>query len=167
MIQAGEHQNKPLISITNGEMLGEVKDLYLDRELTQMKAVLAGTEGFISRHALVIARPHVQVYGLDVWLIAGEHTVVPLENVADSDSFVLAGNLRGREIQTEGGTKIGVIGDVLLDDEARVLGFALQKVHIQGPLAERRAIARSAITDTGSKGKPMLTVLEQAEAALL
>ena len=47
-----------------------------------------------------------------------------------------------------------------------MLGFALQKVYVQeGPLAERKNIARSAIVDVGSKDTPMLTVLAQAEAA--
>jgi len=166
MIRAGEHQGKLLISITNGEKLGEVKDLYLDSELTQVTAALAGEEGgLFSREALLIARPDVQVFGVDAWLIAGANTVVRLENIAGGDAFVKLSDLRGREIQTEGGTGIGTVGDVLLDAEARVLGFALQKVHVPGPLAERKAIARSAIVKVGSKDTPMLTVLAQAEAA--
>ncbi|MBN1922001.1 MAG: PRC-barrel domain-containing protein [Anaerolineae bacterium] len=168
MISAGEHQGKLLISITNGEKLGEVKDLYFDSELTKVAAVLAGNEGgLFSREALLIARSDVQVYGVDAWLIAGANTVVRQENVVDADAFVVLSDLLGREIQTEGGTKIGTVDDVLLDVEARVLGFALHQVYVQGPLAERKAIARSAILNVGSKDTPMLTVLAQAEAALI
>ena len=167
MISAGEHQGKLLISITNGEKLGEVKDLYFNSELTRVTAVLAGDEGgLFSKKALVITRPDIQVYGVDAWLIAGADTVVRLENIPDADTFVILSSLRGREIQTEGGTKIGAVGDVLLDTEARVLGFTLQKVYVlEGPLAERKDIARSAIVDVGSEDTPMLTVLAQAEAA--
>ena len=167
MISAGQHQSKLLISITNGEKLGEVKDLYFDSELTKVTAVLTGSEGgLFSRKDLAITRPDIQVYGVDAWLIAGVNTVMRLENIADVDTFVTLSDLRGREIQTEGGTKIGTVSDVLLDVEARVLGFALQNVYVQeGPLAERKNIARSAILDIGSKDTPMLTVLAQAEAA--
>ncbi len=166
MINAGEHQGKPLISITNGQKLGEAKDLYFDGDLTRVTAVLAGGEGgLFSRKDLVITRSNVQVYGVDAWLIAGAETVVRLENIIEVDTFVTLSSLRGREIQTEGGTKIGTVGDVLLDAEARVLGFALQKVYVQGPLAERKAIARSAILNVGKKDTPMLIVLAEAEAA--
>ncbi len=166
MISAGQHQSKLLISITNGKKLGEVKDLYFDRDLTKVTAVLTGSEGgLFSRESLVITRPDIQVYGEDAWLIAGVDTVVRLENVADVDTFVTLSDLRGREIQTEGGTMIGTVGDVLLDVEARVRGFTLQKVYVQeGPLAEQKNIARSAIVEVGSKDTPMLTVLAQAEA---
>lgn len=45
-----------------------------------------------------------------------------------------------------------------------MLGFALGKVHMRGPLAERKTIARDAITTLGSKEKPMTTVVEQAKS---
>jgi uncharacterized protein YrrD len=168
MISAGEHQGKLLISITNGEKLGEIKDMYFDSELTRVTAVLAGSEGgLFSKKDLVIARPDIQVYGVDAWLISGADTLVQPENIADADTFVTLSDLRGRELETEGGTKISTVGDVLLDAETRVLGFTLQKVHIQGPLAERKAIVRNAIVDVGSKDTPMLTILADAEAAAI
>ncbi len=167
MVNAADHQNKPLISITNGKKLGEVRDLYLNSELTKVVAVQAGSEGFLSRQSLAIKRAHIQVYGQDAWLVAGDNTVVPMESITDYKTLVTASNLRGREIQTEGGTKIGTVGDVVLDGEARVLGFALQRVYVQGPLGERKAIARSAIISVGSKDKPMLTELAQAEAIVI
>ncbi|HUF37443.1 MAG TPA: PRC-barrel domain-containing protein [Anaerolineales bacterium] len=166
MTSAGEHQGKLLISITNGEKLGEVKDMYFDSELTKVTAVVAGSEGgLFTRKDLVISRPDIQVYGVDAWLIAGADTVARPETIADADTFVTLSDLRGREIQTEGGTKIGTVGDVLLDAEARVLGFTLQTVYVQGPLAERKAIALRAIAGVGSKDSPMLTDLADAEAA--
>ena len=155
MINAGEHKGKLLISITNGEKLGAVKDMYFDSELTKVTAVLAGSEGgLFSRKDLVITRPDIQVYGVDAWLIAGADTVVQPKNIADADTFVTLSALRGREIQTEGGTKIGTVGDVLLDAEARVLGFTLQTVHVQGPLAERKAIALQRNRGCGKQGYP-------------
>jgi hypothetical protein len=45
-----------------------------------------------------------------------------------------------------------------------VLGFTLGKVYAQGPLAERKTIAREAVTDLGGKKEPMTIVLAQAEA---
>jgi sporulation protein YlmC with PRC-barrel domain len=167
MITSREHSNKPIISITDGKKLGEVKDLYLDQDMRQVAAVFLGKEGLISRKTLVIARSAVQVYGIDAWLVSGSDTVMGPDDIPESGTFTLVGELRGRELQTEGGTKIGVIDHVILDKEARVLGFGLGKVYAQGPLAERKFIAREAILNLGNMKEPMTINLAQAESLAL
>ena len=167
MITSKEHSGKPIISITDGKKLGEVKDLYLDQDMRQVTAVFLGKEGLINRKTLVIARSAVQVYGIDAWLVSGSDTVVGPEDLPESGTFTLVGELRGRELQTEGGTKIGVIDYLILDNEARVLGFGLGKVYAQGPLAERKAIARDAILNLGTTKEPMTINLAQAESLAL
>ncbi len=167
MITSKEHANKPIFSITDGKKLGEVKDLYLDQDMRQVAAAFLGKEGLISRKSLVIARSAVQVYGVDAWLVTGSDVVTGPEAIPESGTFTLIGDLRGRELQTEGGTKIGVIDHVILDDEARVLGFGLGKVYSQGPLAERKTIARDAILNLGNTKEPMTINLAQAESLAL
>ena len=164
MIKSKEHSNKPIVSITDGKKLGEVKDLYLDQDMRQVAAVFLGKEGLLSRKTMVIARSAVQVYGVDVWLVSGPDIVLGEENIPELQTFSLVGDVRGREVQTEGGTKIGAIEDVILDNEARVLGFSMGKVYAEGPLAERKAIVREAITALGNKKEPMTINLAQAEA---
>ena len=167
MITSKELSNKPIISITDGKRLGEVKDLYLDQEMRQGVAIFLGKEGLISRKTLMIPRSAVQVYGIDVWLVSGSDVVSAPETIPESGTFTLIGDLRGREIQTEGGTKVGVIDHVILDQEAHVLGFGLSKVYAQGPLAERKTIARDAILNVGSTQEPMTINLTQAESGAL
>lgn len=164
MITSKEHSNKPIISITDGKKLGEVKDLYLDQEMRQIAAVFLGKEGLINRKTLMIARSAVQVYGIDAWLVSGSDIVIGPEGIPESGAFTLVGDLRGREIQTEGGTKIGVIDHVILDNQAHVLGFGLGKVYSQGPLAERKAIARESVINLGNAQEPMTINLAQAES---
>jgi sporulation protein YlmC with PRC-barrel domain len=159
-----EHTNKPLVSITDGKKLGEIKGLYLDLEMRRVAGVYLGTEGLIHRKVLAIARSDVQVCGIDVWLVSGSDKVVALEEIPDSASFTLISDLRGREVQTEGGTKLGTVEDVLLDSETQVLGFALGKVYAEGPLAEKKAIVREAVINLGSKEQPMTVILSQAES---
>ena len=167
MITSRDQTGKPIISVTDGKRLGEVKDLYLDQDMRQVAAVFLGREGLINRKTLVIARSAVQVYGIDVWLVSGSDTVVGPEAVPESGTFILVGDLRGKELQTEGGTKIGVIDHVILDHEARVLGFGLGKVFSQGPLAQRKAIARDAVINLGGAKEPMTINLAQAESLTL
>ena len=164
MLTAKSHLNKSLVSITDGKIVGDIKDLYLDREMHEVAAVFLGREGLIKRKTNLLPRAAVHIFGADVWLVTGSDKVVGPEEVPDADTFVLVGDLRGRDVETEGGTKIGVVDDVVLDAEARLLGFVLGKVHVQGPLAERKTIAREAVAKLGSKDAPMQVVLAQAEA---
>jgi sporulation protein YlmC with PRC-barrel domain len=164
VIASREHLNKPLISITDGRDLGEIRGLYLDADMHQVAGVFVGKEGIINRKTLAVTRDEILVYGVDVWLVSGPDVVKPLDEIPESAAFILVSDLRGREIQTEGGTKLCVIDDVILDSEARVLGFTLGKVFAQGPLAERKAIVREAITHLGSKEQPMTAELAMAES---
>ena len=164
MMTSKEQSNKPIISITDGKKLGEVRDLYLDQEMRQVAAVFLGKEGLIHRKSLIIPRSAVQVYGVDAWLVTGSDVVTKAEDIPDSGTYTLVGDLRGRELQTEGGTKIGVIDHVILDSEARVWGFGLGKVYSQGPLAQRKAISRESILNLGNPNEPMTINLAQAES---
>ena len=167
MITAKEQSNKPLISITDGKKLGEIKGLYLDGDMRQVAGVFLGTEGLIKRKTLALARSSVLVYGVDVWLVSGSDQVVTLDAIPDSATFTLISDLKGREIQTEGGTKLAIVEDVLFDSEARVLGFALGKVYSEGPLAEKKAVVRDAVIDLGGKDKPRTVILSPAESLTL
>ena len=163
MTATKEFQGKLLISVTDGKKLGEVKDIYLDKDATKITAVYLGKEGIINRRALLLDINKVQLLGVDAWLINGSDTVQNKDDLEGSADFLLADDLRGRDIQTDGGTKIGTVGDVIVDSSLKVIGFALSKISAEGPIAERRSIARAAIAALGSSEHPMITVLEQAE----
>ena len=136
MLTGKQHQNKPLISITDGKKLGEIKDLYLGSDLKKVAAVFLGTEGLVRRKSLVIDRASIQVLGIDAWLVAGSDRVTELSALAEADTLVLVGDLKGREIQTEGGTKIGAVEDVMC------LALHLAKFTSRDPwLNERRSRA--------------------------
>ena len=64
---------------------------------------------------------------------------------------------------TPGGTKVGQIGDVILDQEARVSRFRLSKVFVAGTIAEDPTIPRGAMLDTGGVDGVMTIDLPKAE----
>ncbi len=154
-------QGKWIVSLTNGEKLGEVQDLLLDPAANEVVAAISSTSGLINRKASGVTRAAIQVFGLHAWLVTAPDSIQALDALV---SLPLA-DLRGRTVQTEGGTKIGTVGDVLLDDQMRVLGITLGKVAIQGPLAQSKQILKAAIKDLGSAKTPLLVDLPQAEAA--
>jgi len=157
-------QGKPLISLTDGKKLGEVKDLYLDETLNRITGVFLGSEGLINRKSMAVARDSIEVMGLDAWLVKDSSVVVAPETIPNIASFLAVNDLRGREIVTEGGTKIGAVDDVIFANNGDILGFVLSKIVVQGPLAERKTIARSAISTIGGEKSAMTANMAQAEA---
>ncbi len=154
---------KPLISITNGKKIGDVKDIYFDERLERTVAIYLGSEGLFSKKHFALDRENVVVMGIDAWLVKSSDVTVPADNLPNADHLILMSDVRGREIVTEGGTKIGAVDDVLLDPTGEILGFTLTRMVVQGPLAERKTIARSVISTIGSKTSAMTTDLGKAE----
>src|SRR5262245_55644827 len=167
MLTGKELQNSWLISVTDGKNLGEIKDLYLDSGATQVAAVFLGREGMLNRKSFLIDRAAIQLFGIDVWLISGSDKVTQVDDRTGPKDLLFMDDLRGREIETDGGSKIGTIGDVVLDEQARVLGFTLGKNYIKGSLAEKKGIVRAAFVDLGDKERPAILDLPKAEASNL
>ncbi len=166
MPNAKDLQKTPIYRISDGVHLGDIKDLYLDFEARRVVALYLGREGLLSRKTLAVRREAIQVLGQDAWLAADGTEVADLREMDDSSTFLLAGDIRGREIETDGGTRVGTVGDVILDAEGSVEGFSLGKTHLQGKLADAKRVAASAVTSLGDKQNPMIVDLEAAERAV-
>ncbi|MEP7271499.1 MAG: hypothetical protein ABI882_08330 [Acidobacteriota bacterium] len=163
MISIATVNGRLLISTTDGANLGTVKGIYLDREVQRGIAVFLGKTGIISRKEHLIDLKHVRLFGIDAWLVEGSDVAVVREEFDGGADLILAENLYGREIQTDGGTRVATIEDVIVDPKFAVLGFSLAKIFIQGPVAEKMSIARGAVSSLGDKNSPMIVSLEQAE----
>ena len=164
MLTGKQSQNKQLISVTDGKKIGEVKDIYLDEKLEKVVGVFLGSEGLFNRKSLAVAQDAIQLMGIDAWLVRDSLVAVLPENIPNSSTFLLVGDLRGREIVSEGGTQIGAVEDVLFDESGAVVGFALGKIQVKGTLADRKTIARIAISTIGGKTAAMTANMAQAEA---
>lgn len=167
MATVKEVLNKQLISLTDGKKIGEVKDLYFDEAVVKIVAVYLGSEGLLNKKHFALDRARIELMGVDAWLVSGGDEATPAEMLPDADRLVMYSELRGREIVTEGGTKIGAVDDVLFDADGDILGFALGRIVVQGPLAERKTIARSAISTIGGKESAMTTDMAQAETTIV
>jgi len=162
-----EHLNKEVIAISNGKKLGKIKDIYFDRDVTRVTALSLGSSGLLKRKDMMIDRHKVEMCGMDAWLVSSSDVVVEPKQILGSNEFVSAGQLKNREIVSEGGTEIAAVDSIILDEQCNVKGFTLDKVPESGPLALRKAIARGAINSLGSETSPMTTTLEVAESTVV
>ncbi|MBP8000031.1 MAG: PRC-barrel domain-containing protein [Chloroflexi bacterium] len=154
---------KPVISINEGRHIGEVKDLYLNKELSQVMGLHLGREGLLKRKDLIIPLPNVKVMGIDAILVNRSDVVTDSNEYSDAESWIKVGDLKGRQVDTPGGTRVALVGDVLVGDSAEVEGFAFSRVYVEGPIAEKRLIMRSAVLDTGNEDGAMTIDISKAE----
>lgn len=154
---------KPIYSVTDGRQLGTVKDLYLDLDLGILNGIFLGREGLLNRKARVIPRKNIAILGIDTVLVTGSDVVTDNVEMPEVEMWLRRENLQGREINTAGGTKVGTVGDVLFDEEAQVVGFALARVFVEGPVAENRIILKEAVLDAGGKTGVVTIDLSKAE----
>lgn len=150
-------------NMQDGRLLGKAQDLYLDKDLTAVTAVYLGGEGLIKRTPTFIRRRDIALFGLDA-ILAHENTIVYRgEEIPTAGAWVRLHNLQGREVDTPGGTKIGRIRDVVLDADARITGFILGQIAVEGPIAEHKAVARNSLVDVGQEDGAMTLDLAIAE----
>ncbi len=154
--------NKPVYTISDGRYVGKAKDIYLDRNLYWMTGIHLGREGIIRRKDTLIPRDSVVVFGIDAILIK-DNTAVTDSRETDIEDWIRLDDIIGREVDTPGGTKLAVIGDVILDTEGKITGFGLSKVTVDGPIAQNRSIGRDVVIDNGNEDGVMTIDLVKAE----
>ncbi len=155
--------NKPIYSVLDGRNLGTVKDIYLDNDLTAITGIFIGQEGMIRRKTYLIPRAGVIVFGIDAILTKNPDVVAEESATEAAADWVRLSKLRGREVDTPNGTKVATIGDIVIGETGEIAGFTLAKVHVDGPIADKGAIARTTLIDTGHADGVMTIDLTKAE----
>lgn len=154
---------KSIISVTDGRLLGTVKDVYINDELYWLTGIHVGHEGLLKRKSLIISRDNVVVFGIDAVLVKNPDVIVDGSDLPAADEWLRLSKLKGREVDTPGGTKVGTIGDVILGEEGHVTGFLLAKVFVEGPIAQQGTLPREALIDTGNEDDVMTIDLPKVE----
>ena len=99
---------------------------------------------------MVIPRSIVHVFGQDVILVKSNETM-PRDNTLQSVASLIAvtGQMKGRQIATERGVRVGLLNDVLVDESGKVVAYDLSKVYIDGPVHESKRIPFQATRSVG------------------
>ena len=155
--------DKPIYSVTDGRLVGKIKDLYLDSNLERIVGLYLGSEGLFNRREMIVNRDRVILFGIDSVLAADSDIVLDEAQVEDLETWMRRQDLIGRNVDTSGGTRVGVIGDIMIDDEGTALGFKLTRIVVEGPITRKQAIAREVVVDTGAQDAVMTIDMAQAE----
>jgi len=154
----------PVITVTNGRSIGKVKDIYLTNDLQSVAGIYLGTDGLFSRRSLLVKSGDVVTMGNDAVLVRHEDVIQEEEDIPETEeNWLRRDELQGRTVDSPGGTKIGKVGDVIINKEGKVLGFSLSQVYISGPIADNHSVAIHTVQDVGHEDGVMTIDLEQAE----
>lgn len=154
---------KPIVTIDEGRFIGNVRDVYLSADLRWLAGIHLGKEGIIKRKSLVIPRGSIAIFGVDAILAKNANVITNDRDNENIKEWHLLNKVQGREVDTPGGTRLGIIGDAILDGEAKVVGFLLSRVFVEGPIAEHRTILKDAILDYGLEDGVMTIDLAKVE----
>lgn len=154
----------PVIAVSDGRSIGKAKDIYLTTDCQSVAGIYLGTEGLFSRESFLVKSGDVVTIGPDAVLVKNEDVVCEEKFLTEMDEpWLRRDELQGRPVDTPGGTKVGKVGDVVINRDGDVLGFSLNQVYVAGPITENRSVAVHTLRDAGNEDGRMTIDLERAE----
>ena len=154
----------PIITVSNGRSIGKTRDIYLTEDCKTVAGIYLGTEGLFSRQSYLVKRDDIVTVGEDAVLVKHGEVIHEEGEVAITENnWLRRDELQGRPIDTPGGTKVGKVGDVIINIDGHVLGFSLSQVYVDGPIADNRAVALHTVQDMGHEDGAITVDLKQAE----
>ena len=154
----------PVITVNDGRSIGRAKDIYLSADCQTVAGIFLGTEGLFSRKSFHVKSEDITTIGQDTVLVKNADVIHEEGNLVETEqTWLRRDELQGRPVKTSGGTKVGKIGDVLIDGDGNVLGFTLGSVYMTGPIAENRSVSIHTVLDVGQEDGTLTIDLQRAE----
>jgi uncharacterized protein YrrD len=143
-------RGKKIISVTNGEIIGEVVDILVDPEERYVAALVTSKGNLFRRETQMLSREDIQVIGRHVILSTRPDVVRNSEDFTTSEKWVaVSDHLRGNDVVTNDGTRIGRLQDIIVDPNGMIVGYALSNVAVSGPISETKQIPAASIMSFG------------------
>ncbi len=153
-----------VISVSDGHRVGKVKDLLLSEDCQTVTGVYLGSEGLFSRQSFLVRREDIVTMGEDAILVKDDEVVQEATDLSEVDgSWLRRDDLQGRSVATIGGTKVGKVGDIVINKDGDVLGFSLSSIYVVGPIANNRAVAIHTVKDVADENGRLIVDFERAE----
>jgi uncharacterized protein YrrD len=140
----------PVIGITTGEMIAKVEDLEIDPNTLRAAAAMTSKGSLLSRDIEAIPADQVEVWGQDAILTKQTDVIVKEEELDGRDGWLsVSDDIRGYEVVAEDGTRVGKLGDVVLDSQGQVMGYEMAEVATEGRVAAANWIDAKATRSLG------------------
>jgi uncharacterized protein YrrD len=126
----------PVIGITDGERIARVEDVLIDPDSLQAAAIVTAKGGLLNRERKGIPADQLEIWGRDAMLAKQSDVIVPDDELDGRERWLsVSDDIRGYEVVTEDGTRIGKVGDVAFDHQGQVMGYDMAEVATEGRVA--------------------------------
>jgi uncharacterized protein YrrD len=113
-------------------------------------AAITSKSTLLSREIEAIPAEQVEVWGQDAILTKQPDVIVKEEELGDCDGWLSASDdIRGYDVVGEDGTRIGALGDVVLDTQGQIMGYEMAEVATEGRVAVANWIDAKATRSLG------------------
>jgi uncharacterized protein YrrD len=130
----------PVLDLSTGKQIGEVKDVVIDAASFRMAGIVLAHANWF-HGGTGIATEQIRSIGDDTITIDHESAIADEQEIAVGDYVYLREGMIGKHIVTIGGKTVGTLSDIFVDEETRVLtGYEVSDSVIQDLLDGRRSI---------------------------
>lgn len=139
----------PVLSLQEGEVLGRVREAIIDTAAGRVVALTLDRRTPGGEHQ-VVATANIRSVGKEAITVEDRTSVVPISRIPRFKELAQKGKpLRGRVVMTEGGSRLGRVGDVTVDESNfHLTSFILQAFWGRGqviPMERVRAIGTDVV----------------------
>jgi len=132
-----EFHGKLIISMANGEIIGKVVDMLVDRDTLRVAAVVTSKGGFMRRGIKAIRGDKVKMWGQDVVLVAESDVIKPKDELIESEKWLkVSDQIKGHAVINTDGTRLGRVKDVVIDEQGHLVAYDLDRVAAKSPVIE-------------------------------
>ena len=149
-------KGKTIISLSNGEKIGQVDDVLVDPESLMVSGLLVTQGGLFDREKKIISAQDVDKWGKDTVLVSGIEVFHAEGELPGREHWLSASDkLNGLTVVNTQGERLGQIDDVIIDDSGRFVAYRVSSGMGRGDSREIPATATKtlgkdvAIVDTG------------------
>jgi len=121
-------QGKPIISVTNGEIIAKVLDVLIDPETRHVAAAITSKGSMLGRQREidVIPADEVQVWGQDAVLVKRPDVIVKDSTLPGREQWLrVSDQVKGHAVIGTDGTRIGQLNDVVIDFSGQFVAYDL------------------------------------------
>lgn len=130
-----------IISATDGQVIGKVEDIYIDLKNLHVAAIATSTGGLLTSKVEAIPRKDIKVWGEDVVLAEEPNVIKEGKSIQGFEEWEsISKQIKSKAVLNTKGEKIAQLNDVVIDSDAKIVGYDLSNVLMDGPVAESKRI---------------------------
>ena len=121
-------KGKAILTINEGEKLGQVEDILIDRNTMQVAAIVMSQGVLLNKERKYLPAAEVATWGRDAVLVKTRSAFRPETDLPERESWISAGQkLKGLAIVSTSGNRVGQIDDLLVNPEGRIVAYRISE----------------------------------------